>query len=551
MTPQQLFTEVAKPEIQRSTFDRSHRYMTTMDSGLLIPFYFDEALPGDTIQLSHSIFGRISSPLWLPLMDNIYLDIHYFSVPRRLTWTNWQRFNGEQDAPTDTTNYLEPTITAPSLGYAEQSIYDYFGLPTKVGGLTHNAHFLRSYNLIYNQFYRDQNLQNPTIIHNGDGPDNYADYTIKRRGKRKDYFTSALPFAQKAQPVSIPLGGEAPIEFKLPASQLPDTHTMPLYYQDYEDDYKWKALKPLDAAGAVTMIGAFPGMGPGAADQLHLGGMYGPTGTKEATMALDMSDFHTVNLSGATAVTINALREAVQIQRLYERDARGGTRYTELLQSHFGVTSPDARLQRPEFLGSDTITININPVAQTTPATDGTTGQGNLTSYATFSGTDNGFIKSFTEHELVIGIASIRMDLTYQQGLDRMWSRQTRFDHYWPALAHLGEQPILQKELVATDDEEENELVFGYAERWSEYRYKISRITGKFRSNAAQTLDAYHGSQFLETPRLNGAFIEENPPMARLVQVPSEPHFLMDAWFNIEHTRPMPTFSIPGLMDHF
>lgn len=514
VTPQQIFNNVARPDIQRSTFDRSHGYKTTMNAGKLIPIFVDEALPGDTFNVSTAVFARLSTPL-KPIMDNMYLDVHYFSVPLRLLWSNWKKFNGEQINPGDSTNYLIPTITAPAGGYLESSLYDYMGLPTKKAGITNSALFMRAYNLIYNEWYRDENLQNSVVTPTGDGPDTSTDYVVLPRGKRKDYFTSALPFAQKGTAVSVPIGTSAPIKMNT-------TPTSGLYATVKDSTNTDKILNP------VTTVGNY-----------LTNGTPGPTTPLFA------------DLTSATAATINQLREAFQVQRMYEKDARGGTRYTEMVRAHFGVVSPDARLQRPEYLGGTTANININPISQTAPTASGSTPQGNLAAIGTAATSGNSFVKSFTEHEIVIGIASVRADLNYQQGINRMWSRQTRFDFYWPSLSHLGEQAILNKEIYAQGTSADSQ-VFGYQERYAEYRYKPSQVTGLFRSNATTPLDVWHLSQnFSSLPALNASFIEEQPPIARIVAVPSEPQFLVDCYFNFKAARPMPTYATPGMIDHF
>lgn len=524
MTPQQYFNHVAKPDIQRSTFDRSHGYKTTLDAGYLVPVFLDEALPGDTFNLKATMFGRLSTPI-KPIMDNLYMDIHFFSVPYRLVWNNWKKFNGEQDNPGDTTNYLIPTQTSIGAGYGEQSIHDYLGLPTKLSGITHSALPLRAYNLIYNEWYRDENLQNSVVVTKDDGPDPQANYVLLQRGKRKDYFTSALPWAQKGTAVSVPIGTSAPVK-------LSTTNT-------YGKFFKTDGTS-LSATDKAIYVGGTGGANPDRAmDSTSVNAKYDPNGTLIA------------DLSTATAATINQLRQAFQIQRMYERDARGGTRYTEVIRSHFGVISPDARLQRPEYLGGGTVDINMNPIAQTGPTVSGQTPQGNLSAVGTVTAHGLGFTKSFTEHEIIIGIVSVRADLNYQQGLNRMWSRSTRFDFFWPALAHLGEQAILNKEIYAQGTSADDN-VFGYQERYAEYRYKPSQVTGKFRSNATTPLDMWHLSQkFTSLPALNAGFITEQPPIARIVAVPSEPNFLLDCYFKLITARPMPVFSTPGFIDHF
>lgn len=506
MGPQEQFARIANARLQRSTFDRSHGYKSTIDAGLLYPVFVDEALPGDTMNLKSTIVGRMATPL-KPIMDNVFLDIHFFSVPMRLLWDNWEKFNGAQDNPDDTTDYLIPTITATATtGYSEGSIYDYFGLPTKVADYEHSALFLRAYNKIWNEWYRDENLQDSVTINKGNGPDAVSDYTLLPRGKRKDYFTSALPWAQKADPVSIPLGTSAPIK----SNGVLGTDVLTVKDSNDADRFMYM----------------------GSANRIY---MQNTTASGDGALYAD--------LTNATAQTINALRESFKVQELYERDARGGTRYIEILKSHFNVNSPDARLQRPEYLGGGSTSLNILPIAQTSESA--TTEQGNLAAAGTFQCNGKGFVKSFTEHEIVIGLVSVRADLNYQQGLNRMWSRSTRFDFYWPSFAHLGEQAILNKEIytqgTAADDE-----VFGYQERYAEMRYKPSMVTGLFRSNATASLDIWHLAQdFASLPSLNDTFIQEQPPISRVVATPDEPEFLIDCYFDLKHARPMPTYGTP------
>jgi len=527
ISPQEQFARVESPNIQRSTFDRSHGCKTTLDAGKLYPVFIDEALPGDTINLSATMFGRLATPL-KPIMDNIKFDLHFFSVPNRLVWDNWEKFNGQQDNPSDTTDYLIPSITSPAVtGYAEESIFDYFGLPTKIPGLEHSALPLRAMNLIWNEWYRDQNLQDSVPVNKGDGPDLPADYTILKRNKRKDYFTSALTTPQKGTAVSVPLGSTAPVTGLGKLNQNYLVNNISVY------ETGGSALETYTKSAAIDAAS-------GNDYQFYV---------EEDPNNLGYPNVY-ADLSSATAATINSLREAFQIQRMYERDARGGTRYTELVKAHFGVTSPDARLQRPEYLGGGSVDVNITPIAQTS-ATESATPQGNLSGVGTFTVNNNGFVKSFTEHEIVLGFVSVRADLNYQQGLHKMWSRQTRFDFYWPSFAHLGEQAILNKEIYAQGAPADDN-VFGYQERYAEYRYKPSIVTGQYRSNHSTSLDLWHLAQeFSALPALNDSFIQENPPIDRVVAVASEPHFLLDCHFNMKHSRPMPTFSTPGLIDHF
>jgi len=516
------FNRVLSAQIQRSSFDRSHGYKTTFDAGYLIPIFVDEALPGDTFNLNMTGFARMATPM-APVMDNMYIETFFFAVPNRLLWSNWEKFNGAQDNPGDPVDYLIPTMTSPVGGYAEGSLSDYFGLPTGVAGVTHSSLWHRAYNLIYNEWFRDQNLQDSLVVDVDDGPDSPTDYVLKRRGKRQDYFTGCLPWPQKGDSVDLPLGISAPV--------ISSGDGIPKF--------------DLGATTNLSIISnTYPPSGT-AQDAIFSGASTAGSSMKWNNPKL------VADLSSATAATVNQLRQAFQVQKLLERDARGGTRYVELIKSHFGVTSPDFRLQRPEYLGGGRSPVNINAVAYTAVNTGSSITAGDLGAMGTAILNRHGFTKSFTEHCTLIGLACVRADLTYQQGMDRMFSRETRYDFYWPSLAMIGEQAVLNKELYVQGTTADDD-VFGYQERYGEYRYKQSRITGAFRSTSGTPLDSWHLSQeFSSLPVLDSTFIEENPPVDRVIAVSSEPHFIFDSFFNMRCARPMPMFGVPGLIDHF
>jgi len=521
-----VFSEVPHADIPRSVFDRTHTYKTMFNSGYLIPFYKDEVLPGDTFNLAATLLVRMPSALVVPVMDNMYLDTFYFFVPNRLIWTNWVKMMGEQANPADSISYTVPVFTA--YNPAAESLSDYMGVPPLGGGATvsHISLPWRAYNLIWNEWFRDQNLQNSVTVDKGDGPDTITNYVPLKRGKRHDYFTSALPWTQKGTAVSASLTGNANV----------------------------LGIGVINAATAGAQAAVNES---GGGTRAYGDAWVGNSGANSIYLEEDgTSGFPTIyaDLSSVSGLSINALRLAFQSQKMLERDARGGTRYTEMVKSHFGVTSPDARLQRPEFLGGKSTAIAITPVAQTSATNAQPTAAGDLSAFAATASPNEGFTKSFTEHGWVIGICMVRADLTYQQGLERELSRSTRLDYYFPALSHLGEQAILNKEIYlqgsaasATDA-----LAFGYQERFAEYRYKPSLITGKLRSTYATPLDMWHLAQeFTALPTLGDTFIKETPPIDRIIAVTTEPEFVLDCFIKVKAVRPMPVYSVPGLIDHF
>lgn len=570
------FSDAPAMYMKRTKFDRSHVYKTTFNSGKLIPIFVDEVLPGDTTRMSVNYFARLATPI-KPIMDNIYLDWFFFFVPNRLVWEHWQNFCFEQEDPDDNTDYVIPTVSATgNSGNAYLgSLWDYFGLPVNTSGNLSGISALpfRGVYLIWNEWFRDENLQKSVKIQKGDtnevlnssrsteqpswvfksGTSAVPGLACPPRGKRHDYFTSALPWTQKGPGVSIGLAGTASIVDPSPGTGylLHSTANQLAAVSSYGGDSSGSGGRRIaQGIGSISF-----NSDSSSSDYSTVGGFAG-NNRNSITMSAQAASTYLgndsyVDLDTSSIFTINSLRTAFQMQKFYERLARGGSRYTEVLRSFFGVVSPDARLQRPEFLGSFTKMVNVNPIAQTS-ATDDTSPQGNLSAYGVTAAKFHGFTKSFVEHGYIIGFVCARADLTYQQGINKMWLRSTVYDFYWPTFAHLGEQAIELREIYAQGSEADT-TVFGYQERYAEYRYKPSQITGKFRSSVTGgTLDKWHLSQFFKSaPTLNEEFIVENPPIERIIAVPSEPEFLLDIGFRYTTVRPMPMFGTPGLVDHF
>lgn len=544
-------------DLNRSRFDRSSSVKLSFNVGDVIPFYVDEVLPGDSFQIRTSKVVRMQT-LLTPLMDNIYLDTYFFFVPNRLTWEHWKQFNGEntESAWIPQTEYQVPQLTAPASGWSVGTIADYMGIPTGVKNLSVNALPFRAYALIMNEWFRDQNLTDPLNIPvddatvQGVNTGTYVSDVAKgglpfKASKYHDYFTSCLPAPQKGPDVTIQTAqlGNAPVvpmNKPVPKDLLnyPYNVYIPSGNSDFEAGYH---------AGSVHK-NAF-----GGAYWLSDTGSSGLDSTIDNGVAGYPANLWAQFDNTVSVATINELRTAFQIQKLYERDARGGTRYIEILKSHFGVTSPDARLQRPEYLGGNRVPININQVIQQSSTAEGTTPLGDTAAYSLTTDVHGDFMKSFVEHGFVIGVMVARYDHTYQQGIERFWSRKSRFDYYWPVLANIGEQAVLNKEIYAQGTAQDNE-VFGYQEAWADYRYKPNRVAGEMRSTYAQSLDVWHlGDDYSQLPKLSDSWIREDKANVNRVIAVSDQNanqLFADIYIQNRTTRPMPLYSIPGLIDH-
>lgn len=531
------FAMVPRMDIPRSAFDVMHSHKTTFNAGYLVPVYVDEVLPGDSIRLKMTAFTRLSTPL-VPIMDNLEFESFFFFVPNRLLWDHWEQFMGERDSPTDTQAYLTPYMELVAADMVPGFIADYFGLTCNgsANTLRVSAFPFRAYNQIWNAWFRDQAIQQLMTVETGDGPETITGYALNYRGKRHDYFTSARPWPQAPYNIA-----------QYPTASAFNNQALNSGFPSFtRGNYTGEGIgapvvgigtNGVAATSGITMN--MTGNRVGVYDDY-----FDPT-VQQVAVRASAGNYPDIR------VLVADMRTAVLVQQMLERNARGGTRYAEIVRSHFGVISPDARLQRPELLGGGRTMISINPVAQTSGsgATGTTTKLGELAAIGSGMATNHGFSASFTEHGIILGLVNIRSFLTYQQGNNRMWNRRTPYDFYWPGLAHLSEQAILSQEIYADGSAEDVE-VFGYQERWAEYKYKPSRTSGYFRSTDPTPLDMWHLGELFDTrPELTSTFINENPPVDRVLQTATNfgAQFLFDSLFEVRYVRAMPMFSIPGM----
>lgn len=529
---QHSFAHVPQANVPRSKFDRSYTAKDTGNFDELFPIFVEEVLPGDTFNVNVNTFIRLATQQ-VPIMDNMYMDFYAFFTPNRLVWDNWEKQMGSQTNPGDSTDYLTPQVTTNGVtSFAVGSMADKFGIPTGEVNMSVNALPFRMYNLIWNEWFRDQNLQDSITVNKHDGPDSPTLYNLQKAARKHDYFSSALPSPQKGAAVLLPIAGEAPVVGTGDETYMYTTNPAALNILNVYND---------GSNNKVILGGSSVG---GSATPLHF---------SEESASVTGTGLKTV-LTGATATTITMFRQAIMMQSLLELDNRGGTRYVELIKAHFNVISPDFRLQRPEYLGGGTSRFMVHPVAQTSQ-TDTDSPQANLAAYTTLSqmGSKIGFAKSFVEHGWVMILARARGDVTYQQGLARQWSRNTRFDYYWPKFQELSDQAILNKEIYYDgSDLVGNEEVWGYIPRHDDYRFRFSEIRGQFRSTFAQSLDVWHlAEEYLTRPGLSPAWIQSNTPIERVLAVEDYPALLMDFWFDFKAARPMSTYAVPASLGRF
>lgn len=556
------FNQIPEMRVSRSRFKRKQNIKFTCNAGQLIPFYVDEVLPGDTFSVDTSAICRMSTPIF-PVMDNCYMDYYYFFVPNRIVWEHWKQFCGENDtnAWTQETEYGIPQLVINSIGDTgklpkESSILDYMGIPTKIidttdttgngnRTLTINALPIRGYVKIWNEWFRDQNIDNPAVNKNDDSLTRYTDTATTKEqilqqaiqggrplwvNKFHDFFTSALPSPQKGSAQIVPITGVAKVKqytnAALTQQPIPSVNTTQLSFTT--------ELNPILIGGVDDAIS-----------------LHGNTGIENGVYRFVGADMATTGVGA----TINDLRNAFAVQQFLEADARGGTRYRELIRNHFGVAIDDTTVQIPEYLGGQRHMINVSQVVQTSETT-ATSPQGNAAAISVTPFSDNSFTKSFQEHGFVIGVCCIRNDNTYQQGIEKMWSRHSKFDYYWPEFAHLGEQAILNKEIFAQGKaqdtikyENKDEEAFGYQEAWAEYRMKPNRVSGKFRSNAEGTLDSWHyADNYATLPTLSQDWLATDESVIyRTLAVQDQPQFIVDCMVDNTTVRRMPIYSVPGL----